>query len=333
MSDCQNGLNQLHTAKLTDMQQQFYSVECLMEIYQQLLSSPMSEVYQKKFFQASTSSMVDSHAKTSVLQDMEKVWQESEAVYFLRSFAWPKKSSPRFYSLKMSQQLQVADLTQLSGKLPKQGMTLDGQLYPLKKLERLTSVKDGGYWATPNTMDHLPLRSEEALKRQFSTTRKGRTKPANLREQVHPECWPQKLFPTPRAMDNDQGRKAEGMLNGLSSWKAQNRGLTLSTYARLFPTPDASPRGPSKTYNPKAKSQSGRTLQSFVAMYPTPTCCGNNNRKGASKNSGNGLATAVGGSLNPTWVEWLMGYSIGWTELSAWVMPWFRCKQGKRLKN
>ena len=32
-------------------------------------------------------------------------------------------------------------------------------------------------WATPNTMDHLPQRSEEALKKQATTTRKGRSKP------------------------------------------------------------------------------------------------------------------------------------------------------------
>jgi hypothetical protein len=49
-------------------------------------------------------------------------------------------------------------------------------------------------WATPNTMDYLPLRSMEALRKQFSTTRKGRTAPANLREQVHPECYPANVF-------------------------------------------------------------------------------------------------------------------------------------------
>jgi hypothetical protein len=45
-------------------------------------------------------------------------------------------------------------------------------------------------WATPNTMDHMGQRSPEALQRQFETTRKGRTQPANLREQVHPQNWP-----------------------------------------------------------------------------------------------------------------------------------------------
>lgn len=41
-------------------------------------------------------------------------------------------------------------------------------------------------WATPNTMDHMNLRSDEALLKQATVARKGRTFPANLREQVDP---------------------------------------------------------------------------------------------------------------------------------------------------
>lgn len=40
-----------------------------------------------------------------------------------------------------------------------------------------------------------------------------------------------------------------------------------------------------------------------------------------------------GGKLNPRWVEWLMGYHGGFTELSALGMQWFRPKQNKPLKN
>lgn len=97
---------------------------------------------------------------------------------------------------------------------------------------------------------------------------------------------------------------------------------------------------------PDGKS-SNRGLAASAAMWPTPTVCGNYNRKGASATSGDGLATAVlkcatptardwrsgkasqathdrnsrplseqiGGLLNPTWVEWLMGWPIGWTDL------------------
>lgn len=50
-------------------------------------------------------------------------------------------------------------------------------------------------------------------------------------------------------------------------------------------------------------------------LWPTLTVHGNYNRKGASPNSGDGLATVIGGPLNPTWCEWFMGWPIGWTAL------------------
>ena len=30
------------------------------------------------------------------------------------------------------------------------------------------------------------------------------------------------------------------------------------------------------------------------------------------------LSEQIGGSLNPTWVEWLMGFPLGWTVCAAW---------------
>ena len=72
-------------------------------------------------------------------------------------------------------------------------------------------------------------------------------------------------------------------------------------------------------------------------LWPTPTVCGNNNRKGLTKTSGDGLATAVRGRdhnggnttpqtarLNPDWVEWLMGWPIGWTDLKPLATGKFR---------
>jgi hypothetical protein len=37
----------------------------------------------------------------------------------------------------------------------------------------------------------------------------------------------------------------------------------------------------------------------------------------------------VGKKMSLKWLEWLMGYPIGHTELSHWVIPWF---QGNRKK-
>jgi DNA-cytosine methyltransferase len=106
------------------------------------------------------------------------------------------------------------------------------------------------------------------------------------------------------------------------------------------------------------------------AMWPTPSVCGNHNRKGASKNSGNGLATAVlfwptpqahdakhiyskmkptgqqmlsnhiykidsttiGGKLNPAFVEWLMGYQTEHTDLKDWATPSCRKSHTKSSK-
>tara|TARA_R110001632_G_scaffold14234_1_gene48215 strand:+ start:152 stop:892 length:741 start_codon:yes stop_codon:yes gene_type:complete len=57
-------------------------------------------------------------------------------------------------------------------------------------------------WATPNTMDYLPPRSEEATRKMQEGQRKGRKMPCNLREQVDEATMKlyqdQTPWPTPR---------------------------------------------------------------------------------------------------------------------------------------
>ena len=76
-------------------------------------------------------------------------------------------------------------------------------------------------------------------------------------------------------------------------------------------------------------SSAPHTKENESGLWPTPTVNGNHNKKGLSKTSGDGLATFVdkmeaglpvtkkSGQLNPTWVEWLMGFPKGWTDLNA----------------
>ncbi|MFA5165395.1 MAG: hypothetical protein WC481_07520 [Candidatus Omnitrophota bacterium] len=40
--------------------------------------------------------------------------------------------------------------------------------------------------------------------------------------------------------------------------------------------------------------------------------------------TGKPKAEETGGQLNPTWVEWLMGYPLGWTDLNASEIALFR---------
>ena len=49
--------------------------------------------------------------------------------------------------------------------------------------------------------------------------------------------------------------------------------------------------------------------------------------------SGHALPAAVGGQLNPAWVEWLMGYPLGWTVLSGWAMQWFQQQRKRRSRD
>jgi len=125
-----------------------------------------------------------------------------------------------------------------------------------------------------------------------------------------------------------------------------------------LPTPTATNYGTNQTNSPNSKVRPSLQTLAKNHLIPTPTVCGNYNRKGASKNSGDGLATwasklptpmardwkrkggamrnsldlpgTMGGSLNPEFVEEIMGYPIGWTESKPWGIPWFRSKRAKR---
>ena len=94
----------------------------------------------------------------------------------------------------------------------------------------------------------------------------------------------------------------------------------------LWRTPDAhGGRGPSSEKRMKMKLEKKMpiSLNDQVAhphLVPTPTArdhkdTGVNTNYEKAKKKGR-LAGHAGGSLNPTWVEWLMGYPSGWTDLN-----------------
>jgi len=157
-----------------------------------------------------------------------------------------------------------------------------------------TEEIDSSLWATPNTMDYLPQRSPEALKKLAEGERKGRALPSNLREQVDPET--------------------------VEAWKK----LQEPTF---WATPIAANAVGSS--RPPSKGGGSRDLRQDVKMWPTPLArdhkggyLGGRIRNG--KVSMDSLDVAVqhtdnqnktGGLLNPWWVEWLMGYPRGWTDL------------------
>jgi len=88
----------------------------------------------------------------------------------------------------------------------------------------------------------------------------------------------------------------------------------------MWPTPRANKVGgySSEGYRP--------TLEQAVKTWPTPTAITDSGGAAMCKWGGSGsrkkLRTMVSpeelnGPLNPTWVEWLMGFPLGWTDLDA----------------
>ena len=159
-----NGCDQSPIAKSTPIVKESSYLDNPMEAFSRLqygmIYGPSQVVFSKE--ELLTSLQPAFHARISVLQDLEKAWQESGADFFSRSCAWPKKSSPNFYFLKTSLQLQPEEEFRLLQKLPKWGSMRGGVVYPLLPLERCIEEKDGFYWPTPQARAQSDTPSERA---------------------------------------------------------------------------------------------------------------------------------------------------------------------------
>ena len=123
-------------------------------------------------------------------------------------------------------------------------------------------------------------------------------------------------WPTPHGFSKD------GKSNGPSGnelGRAVNRSM--------WPTPTMGDyRSERPTFDPSSSQQSERSLATAARHWPTPTVHDSKNNGAASQMEQNTkpLNAEIGGSLNPTWVEWLMGWPIGWTDLNVSAMDKFR---------
>ena len=83
----------------------------------------------------------------------------------------------------------------------------------------------------------------------------------------------------------------------------------------FWPTVDTTDGAPNKNSNKRNGPKS--LIQVAKEMWPIPK---EQNARGSGERHGQGVVSldvAVGGKLNPTWVEWLMGLPIGWTDLNC----------------
>jgi hypothetical protein len=116
---------------------------------------------------------------------------------------------------------------------------------------------------------------------------------------------------------------------------------TNATGSGLWPTPTASSNGPGKDLNNPRGVQQGNALATAVVWaangkFATPTArdwkSGKASQATMERNS-RPLSEQIGGSLNPMWVEWLMGWPLGWTDLEPLEMDKSPCVPQKHGEN
>jgi hypothetical protein len=157
-------------------------------------------------------------------------------------------------------------------------------LFQLQASVLSTSVKESGLWLTPTATD-MGARSEEALqKRKEYRSKIGRNTvpPGNLAEQVHYGMATTNMYPTPAARDYKDSTISNSHQN-------RNSDSLPIKMMRMYGTPKA--QDERAALWDRGKGNLGEQVH------------GENN------------ARAIGGRLNPNFVEFLMGYPQHWTKI------------------
>ena len=212
--------------------------------------------------------------------------------------------------------------------------------FRLRLLARRTSGTDSSSWRTPTNRVIEPKSSVKKL-----SGRKATDPQVGLADQV--AAAERGLWPTPRASERGDYQRDRGdplkprpTLTGAvkmfptpsaasATGGQTSRGgdrkdeLLLGGIARMWPTQKSTPSGPDFARADRPES-GGDDLATAVARDLLPTPAARDRRSGqGTDNAGHApqLPEVAGGQLNPTWVEWLMGFPLGWTDLGPSETP------------
>ena len=246
-------------------------------------------------------------------------WRTSQVCLILdtsakSSLRWPKSGSMR--DGLCSEQTTWAPRTDAKGfgsRLPaKTPSAADAYTGNMKKKEfnfgnsgSLAQEVESGFlethrkWPTPSVSDteggQQSDRVEKTQSGAYILRKKGKpdsTFGAKLSDAVLFED--KKMWPTPTVQDSNKATKR---------WREDHQNnLTAAVFnpEKMFPTPTTRDyKGGYKTESLIRKDGKSRAMDAL----PNAVL------------DGKGVETSTGGQLNPTWVEWLMGWPLGWTDL------------------
>lgn len=253
------------------------------------------------------------------------------------------KLDPSGLCWRTSQDWLLLDILEPSFETwPRVGSMRNGVCFQLTESERHISEKGFGLWPTPTGIGaEAPNLGSNKVHGPTSLI------------QIAREMWL-----TPRA--NDPCEPPEKFAKRMGDRKLTTHGSLTSQV--MYPTPIAgstkavhqrSAGRPPRTYFPKTEKEvnfatpqsrdyrtgeanrwddqnRSRNLNDQVAKYPTPAKNPSRGLRSGEPNDKNRIRLEPpGGQLNPDWVEWLMGWPIGWTDLKPLEMDKFlRWRQG-----
>lgn len=181
------------------------------------------------------------------------------------------------------------------------------------------SLDDG--WAPP-TLDGSGRSSRGFLASYDPATRSWRTSQVSLLPTEAGQCQRfSETWPPSGTMRNGQAYRQPPLVPRISV-----------TESSLWHTPQEhngtqGPKSPENFWQTMKDHGSQITLTDQVRMWPTPQAMDaysipDGNREERLKKGGcRNLGQEIGGQLNPTWVEWLMGFPLGWTVLEPSATP------------
>jgi len=224
---------------------------------------------------------------------------------------------PATSSWRTCQACLVEGYQRFSETWPRSFMTRKGTAYRLPTLVPLTGETESGLLPTPAASYYGSNQGGSA----------GRTGPVRLGLETMARKG---LWPTPTAKLGDprrgspsaqtaQKRFSQGKRNlddSVAMWPTPTVGDSKSSGSRNTPSSKAHP-GVSLTDAVRGDGGAGRTWPTPAARdYRHPNALPYSERGGGTK--GEQLPNAVGGSLNPQFVEWLMGFPKDWTVIFGW---------------
>ena len=206
---------------------------------------------------------------------------------------------------------------------PTQGMTRNGELYPLRPQADRTSANGGGSWHIPAPTSADVYTGNLESSQQSDDSMHSVSLPDFVHRWPTPDSSPRGARASDLVADN--GRSVARRTSG------QQRGIDLQTSVKMFPTPRAGKTTDEDEESWLARHAAGKVATPPLAlaarMLPTPSSGGESGGphgiRGGSwakaklvETFGEEQAVAMsGGSLSPDWVSWLMGLPIGWTSL------------------